>query len=699
LPQNSPFWQPEFGQLADRFSQMRYPVVSLLLIAAVGAWAQTPTIDSLRSVVESTQDDSIRIRAYLSLSTAHNFRDLSKSRQYLTEARSLGEERKWDWAIGMSLVNFGFVYALEGDFTSAIRYGNQALPVLNRLPDSLYVSTVLNNLGDYHLELGHYDEAYLNFTEAFRKARKQRDTLIQLVALHNVGKVFKELGQYDRARDHFNASLNISRQIEDSIGEAYYLLESGDVLYRKARYDSALSVLRKALHTERRTRALEIEPRTLNLIADTYLELGRYADSRAYYDSALAIHQKNNNAFGRAQSTLGISNMLIRQKKYKEAEEALRRSLELSRSMNAMTIERECYALLAQAKEQLKQYGEALEYYKRSREIDQEIFSQEMLEKLSSEQIRFETEARDFQIAQLNRLEEAQRQVIEREVFIRNILIILIAVIVILLFTVYRSGRRRRKINQLLVEHQAELVKRQEELVQLNQVKDKFFSIISHDLRSPVNAMGAILEMVEKGQVTAGEFPALAKELRNQFTHTKSLLNNLLDWALLQMDKLTLQPVAIDLREMVNENFRLMKSLYSKAIDMQNGIVPETMAYGDLNTINLVIRNLLLNAVKFTAGGGYVRVTAEDKGSEWEVTVADNGIGISEEAQRQLFDRTALYSTRGTAEEKGTGLGLILCKEFVERNGGRIRVESAPGKGSLFSFTVRKSVPAGNSQA
>jgi signal transduction histidine kinase len=211
--------------------------------------------------------------------------------------------------------------------------------------------------------------------------------------------------------------------------------------------------------------------------------------------------------------------------------------------------------------------------------------------------------------------------------------------------------------------------------------------------------MGAILEMVEKGQVTAGEFPALAKELRNQFTRTKSLLNNLLDWALLQMDKLTLQPVAIDLREMVNENFRLMKSLYSKAIDMQNGIVPETMAYGDLNTINLVIRNLLLNAVKFTAGGGYVRVTAEDKGSEWEVTVADNGIGISEEAQRQLFDRTALYSTRGTAEEKGTGLGLILCKEFVERNGGRIRVESAPGKGSLFSFTVRKSVPAGNSQA
>jgi signal transduction histidine kinase len=319
-----------------------------------------------------------------------------------------------------------------------------------------------------------------------------------------------------------------------------------------------------------------------------------------------------------------------------------------------------------------------------------------MLEKLSSEQIRFETEARDFQIDQLNRLEEAQREVIRREVLIRNILIILIAVIVILLFTVYRSGRRRRKINQLLIEHQAELVRRQEELVQLNEVKDKFFSIISHDLRSPVNSMGAILEMVEKGQVTPEEFPVLAKELRNQFTHTKSLLNNLLDWALLQMDKLTLQPVAIDLREVVSENFRLMKSLYTKPIEMQNGIAPQTTAYADFNTINLVIRNLLLNAIKFTDSGGYVRVTAEDKGSNWEVTVADNGIGIDPDAQRQLFDRTALYSTRGTAEEKGTGLGLILCKEFVERNGGRIRVESTPGKGSMFSFTVRKSQPEGH---
>jgi signal transduction histidine kinase len=668
----------------------------VLLLGVVSAGAQTPTIDSLRSVAENTPNDSVRIRAYLALSTAHNFRDISKSRQYLEEAKRLAEERDWDWAVGMSLVNFGYVSALEGDFTSAIRFGNQALPVLSRLPDSLYVSTVLNNLGDYHLELGHYDEAYLNFTESFRKARKQRDTLIQLVALHNVGKVFKELGQYDRALDHFDASLTISRQIDDSLGEAYYLLELGDVLHREAHHDSALSVLRRALHTERLTRALEIEPRTLDLIGDTYLELGRYPESRAYYDSALAIHQKNNNAFGRAQSTLGISNMLIRQKKFKEAEEAVRRSLELSRSMNAMTIERECYALLAQVKEQLRQYSEALEYYKRSRKIDQEIFSQEMLEKLSSEQIRFETEARDFQIDQLNRLEEAQREVIRREVLIRNILIILIAVIVILLFTVYRSGRRRRKINQLLIEHQAELVRRQEELVQLNEVKDKFFSIISHDLRSPVNSMGAILEMVEKGQVTPEEFPVLAKELRNQFTHTKSLLNNLLDWALLQMDKLTLQPAAIDLREVVSENFRLMKSLYTKPIEMQNGIVPQTTAYADFNTINLVIRNLLLNAIKFTDSGGYVRVTAEDKGSNWEVTVADNGIGIDPDAQRQLFDRTALYSTRGTAEEKGTGLGLILCKEFVERNGGRIRVESTPGKGSMFSFTVRKSQPEGH---
>jgi signal transduction histidine kinase len=115
-----------------------------------------------------------------------------------------------------------------------------------------------------------------------------------------------------------------------------------------------------------------------------------------------------------------------------------------------------------------------------------------------------------------------------------------------------------------------------------------------------------------------------------------------------------------------------------------------TIGFADSNTVNLVIRNLMTNAIKFTNDGGDVVIGAEDRDDEWLITVRDNGVGIHDEVLKMLFDKTAPYTTRGTANEKGTGLGLILCKEFVEKNGGKIFVESKVGVGSKFSFTIPK---------
>jgi signal transduction histidine kinase len=233
---------------------------------------------------------------------------------------------------------------------------------------------------------------------------------------------------------------------------------------------------------------------------------------------------------------------------------------------------------------------------------------------------------------------------------------------------------------------------RSEELERLNQVKDKFFSIISHDLRSPINALAGLLDLLDKGAVKPEELSRHIHELKSRFSHTRTLLNNLLDWTLLQMDKLNLQPARIDLQKLVDENIQLLGVIPNKQIKLHNNVRPNTVAYADSNTVNLVLRNLMTNAIKFTNDGGEVVIGAQDRGSEWLVTVNDNGVGMNDDVLKILFDKTAPYTTRGTANEKGTGLGLILCKEFVEKNGGRIFVESAVGKGSQFSFTLPKPV-------
>ena len=156
------------------------------------------------------------------------------------------------------------------------------------------------------------------------------------------------------------------------------------------------------------------------------------------------------------------------------------------------------------------------------------------------------------------------------------------------------------------------------------------------------------------------------------------------------MDKLSLHAAKIDMQKVGAENIQMLGTVQEKKIEIRNEIAEGTIAYADSNTINLVIRNLVTNAIKFTNEGGHITLYAEEKGKFWNICVKDDGVGIKPEVLNMLFDKTSPYSTRGTANEKGTGLGLILCKEFVEKNGGTISVKSEEGKGSIFSFTVPK---------
>jgi signal transduction histidine kinase len=384
-----------------------------------------------------------------------------------------------------------------------------------------------------------------------------------------------------------------------------------------------------------------------------------------------------------------------RQQRHEDALEAVSKSLSQAQKLNARILEIQCFNQLSSLWEMKGDFKKSLAYYKRFKQLEDTLFSQDMQAKLLRDQIRFETESKDSQIAKLSLQQESTEGALKRKDFVQNILVVVMALSGILLISVYRSGQRRRQINELLLRHQKETEKRSEELERLNQVKDKFFSIISHDLRSPINALSGLLDLLDKGAVSPQELPKHIKELKTRFNHTRALLNNLLDWTLLQMDKLNLQKGKIDLKKLVDENIQLLGDTPGKEIQLINDVNPNTIGYADSNTINLVIRNLITNAIKFTNDKGEVRVNAVPQGNEWVVSVKDNGVGMAIEVLRILFDKTAPYTTRGTANEKGTGLGLILCKEFVEKNGGRIWVESAEDYGSTFYFTLPKAeVPA-----
>ncbi len=278
---------------------------------------------------------------------------------------------------------------------------------------------------------------------------------------------------------------------------------------------------------------------------------------------------------------------------------------------------------------------------------------------------------------------------------------VLLELIVLALFVVFvyrfllkiRTNKLLKEQNEEIKEANHQLHLSEENLKHMNATKDKFFSIISHDLKNPFTSLMSISGMLDENyEETDDEDKRHAvTRINNSVTNIYSLLENLLTWSRSQRGKICFSNDDFDISALVAENINLYRTAAEKkGIKLINQIEEKVLAHGDRNTINTVIRNLTGNAVKFTSSGGTVTYTITDSDTYWKVGIKDSGVGISAENQKYLFRIDKKHKTEGTEGEKGTGLGLIICKEFVEKNNGQIGVISEESKGAEFWFTVPK---------
>lgn len=235
------------------------------------------------------------------------------------------------------------------------------------------------------------------------------------------------------------------------------------------------------------------------------------------------------------------------------------------------------------------------------------------------------------------------------------------------------------------------LIAKNKELVELNATKDKFFRIIAHDLRSPLSSLLGGLSVLgyENNQGNPESNMEIVKMLKSSVKKGLKLLNNLMDWSSIQTSTFPFQPVDLNLKELIEENVEMLKSLAAdKSIVVDCKIDEKVNVFADENMISSVIRNLVSNAIKFTNPDGKVDISSRQLDAFQEISVKDSGVGIEKELKDNLFRIDKATSTKGTSGEMGTGLGLLLCKEFVEKHGGEIRVETRQGNGSYFYFTI-----------
>jgi tetratricopeptide (TPR) repeat protein len=469
-------------------------------------------IDSLETVLKNELPDSTRLKVLLELSKLNQYIDFARSRQYTEESLLLAEKLDDRALKVLAYQSQALMLTSSGDYSAAMKYDNMSLENDIILKDSTMIARDYNNIGNDYYDLGEYDDAFFYFTQSHRVATAVKDTFRMLVAYHNVGRVFKELGQYEVALDHLNLAKKMSEQQNDAEGIPYAYDEIGDVQLRRHEYDSALRTLGRALKLSRQLKIDYLGPKIHSKLATAYMGKGDFERARAHYDSAYALSSVTNDRFGVAAVELGRGIVYTKEGKYNEALTKIENSLSVAQELNARVLEINCFNQLSTLWEMKGDFKKSLHFFKQYKQLEDTLFSQEMQGKLLRDQLRFETESRDSRIAFLSQLQAMQKGELKKQEFVRNILVVVMALSGILLVTVYRSGNRRRQINTLLLKHQEEMEKRSEELERLNQVKDKFFSIISHDLRSPINALAGLLDLLDKGAVSAEELPKHIKE-------------------------------------------------------------------------------------------------------------------------------------------------------------------------------------------
>ncbi len=668
--------------------QIFFYTLSLGLATQVNAQMSDAQIDSVRSIGEGGSDTQ-RVVAYTDLMIIFSYKDVKQSIEYGDKAIELAEKLEIDTLTMYTHRVVSETYAEWGQNIEALEHAQIALNILTEINHGDQ-NILLNNTGDIYMELSDYENAYKLFQKSLSMSKENGNQLMEAITMFNIGRVYKEQANYKMALEYINNSKILSQKIDDVEGAAYCDHEMGLISHLKGDYNDAISYLLDAIALTDSLEIYQLSAQSKVKIADVYRGQKNYIKSLEYYHQSLKESQRIKDNIGIAEAYLGLGSLQLEMNAVESASESLYKGLGYAQNLSAKKLEHGFYEQLSVFHEIKNNKSEALLFYKKYKTLNDSVLNRDINIQVALMQTQFETEKKDKEIAQLNENKALQDSEMEKQGLQTTRLIFGLGFLLVIVTVTVFIGINKRKANDMLRQQKKEIEAKNQELNKLNKVKDKFFSIISHDLKSPFQSLSGVLELMSYDALSDAEIKKLFKELKSKFDSANSLLENLLEWARMQIKETKFTPSEIQLHTTIEEELLVIKNSNSKDVELQNNVEKLSLAYADMNMFKLMIRNLVSNAVKFTRHEGNVEIRSEDMGEFVCISIKDNGVGISKENQQKLFTEEDSFSTLGTAFEAGTGLGLHLCKEFIEMHGGKIWVESEEGKGSIFKFTLKK---------
>ena len=699
----------------------------ILLSVLFTALFADATTDSLRSAIRRYKGLP-RIDAQLELAYHLRRSDFQSCREHaLNAVREARELCKPDRE-AKGLYYLGLTYYYNDIVDTSMEYLQEAEQLYRSDRNYRDLAKVLSMIGTTYLTTtGDQEKAISYYNEALIHARKYSDHMTMAVVYSQLSNIFRLNGAYQQAIEFIYNSREQYEKADFTEGVAWINYSIARIYTTMSLYDEADELFLKGYEIYSQLpediSTLTGQAICLDELAFVHTEMRDLEKAREYNDRAYAIYKRIDNLFGQSNSLkykayiqyysgdskaaletleralklkkeipdlLGfpgvyhLFGMILRKEgKFRQAIDSLHTGLEYALNNNQKNRIMDLNHQLSLIYVELGQYEKAYDYQCRHVALMDSIYKSKATRGMTQLEALYTLNARQREIDELQQDKLISELRLRREKTVRNLLLAMLVIIVVFTLIVLKLYINNKKTN-------IALEKNRRKLQELNATKDKFFSIIAHDLKSPFNSIIGFSTMLER-YCRAKDYEKIEEfsgNIRDVSKQTFNLLENLLDWSRSQTGSIPFNPRNVDIRVAVQNAAELM---YSRAKHKDIGFdihAQEVKVWADENMLHTVLHNILSNAVKYSGRGSQIHISAGKKEGMLEIVIRDEGIGMDEKTRENIFRIDQSGSRPGTEGEQGTGLGLIISREFIEKHGGSIRVESEPGKGSTFVITI-----------
>ena len=622
--------------------------------------------------------------------------DYIHARKNLSESKSLFMHLKNEKGLSDCFLAYGVMYEILGKYELSASFYRQALNIKNRINDEPGIANCYNKIGIVADDIGKTTFALDNYFKALTINIKLNNKLDIASNYNNIGSVMQGLEIYAKSMEYYQSAIRIWKQSNNVHGLSVVYQNIGEILMAQKKYGQAIGYLVKSM-------ALNKDQDDKDGISLVYADLGLCYAAKQQYKAALnnlrqalEIATTYKMDFDKANAYIDIANVYNMQKRYNDAYKYGMLGKGLAERLGGLTIRMNASLQLSIALGGLKRF-EAYAERKLCDDLRDSLKSDEIVQKITSFNLEANFAEKQRTLAeQHQRTYERYKQNLQWQELLSAFFVVIILGMGTIIIVYYRGRLKQQKVNNILEDknqqvqqQKTDLNEQAEKLRESNVLKNRLISILAHDLRAPLSTLRGLFSLLEDATISQEQFLEIIPKVLSKLEYTSDFLDTLLFWINSQMENFNSSAKSFFVKDIVTYMIQTYNEpAVDKGITLIDNVPAPLTVLADPNSIHIVLRNLITNAIKFSGQGDTITINASQPDENFiQMSIKDTGIGMSEAQVKKLF-KGNVDSETGTNNESGTGMGLFFCKDLVEKSNGKIWVESELGKGTEFFMTL-----------